>query len=108
MVGTWYLARMVIYIVDDRISSDVTDGEQRTGRQVPSMGRGEGVLGAEPVLLSLLLLLSDCEQSTCFSDRLLKLDLKLIELPLLPSYAVICAAKTFAGPTPSTWKQLSL
>ena len=107
MVGTWYLARMVIYVVDDRISSDVTDGEQRTAMQAPSMGRGAGVLGAELVLLSLLLL-RDYEQSTCFSDRLLQLDLKLIELPLLPSYAVICAAKTYAGPTPSTWKQLSL
>ena len=107
MVGTWYLARMVIYVVDDRKSSAVTDGEQRTGRQAPSMGRCAGVLGEEPVLLSLLLL-RDYEQSTCFSDRLLQLDLKLIELSLLPSYAVICVAKTYAGPTPSTWKQLSL
>ena len=61
----------------------VTDGERRTERQAPSMGRCVGVLGAEPVLLYLLLL-RDFEQSACFSDRLLQLNLKLTELLLLP------------------------
>ena len=84
MVGTWYLVR--IGVVGDARKSFVTDVERRTGRQAPSMGRCGGVSEVESVLLSFLRrLLSHFERpASWFSDKVLQLNLKVTELPLLP------------------------
>ena len=81
MVGTWYLVR--IGVVGDARKSFVTDGERRTGRQAPSMGRCGGALEVEQGLLSFLRRLLS-HFASWFSDKAFQLNLKVTELPLLP------------------------